>query len=136
MTRRCAWANQRCELFLNFHEEAPEIIQMRVLTEVAGKRKGSPRRKTTVPTTESYSSQEELNLLLDAIQRTVIAASDMQSYAIENLADRDNKHSGRQIIFERDGELSSELPYDNRETSSVKVDSLRKAVTSLRERAK
>lgn len=120
----------------DLHQEVPELIHMRVLADVAGKEKRAPRRKTTVPTTESYSSQEELTLLLDAIQRTVIASSDMQSYIMSNLADRDSKHPNRQVLFERDGEPSSELPYSNRESSLVKVSSLQQAVTSLRERAR
>jgi hypothetical protein len=118
------------------HQEVPEVIHMRVLADAPGKEKKAARRKTTVPTTESYSSQEELNLLLDAIQRTVIASSDMQSYIMSNLADRDSKHPNRQILFERDGEPSSELPYSNRESSLVKVDTLRQAIGSLRERAR
>ncbi|WP_433966798.1 hypothetical protein [Tunturiibacter gelidiferens] len=120
---------------IEVQEDAPDLIHMRVLTS-AGEEKKAARRKTTVPTTESYSAQEELNLLLDAIERTIISSSDMQSYVMSNLADRDSKHPYRGILFERDGEISSELPYGNRESALVEVDSLRQAIGSLRERAR
>jgi hypothetical protein len=93
------------------------------------------RRKTTIPTTESYSKKEELGLLLEAIQRTAIATLDMQSYVVGRVH-VETATPDQQISFERDGTLSSSIPYENQTDAKVQIEKLRDAIGWLKEKAK
>jgi len=118
-------------------EEASDVLHLPSVLTMGGEQNTSTRRKTTVPTTESYSQKEELGLILDAIERTAIATMDMQSYVITRIANRGGAViPGQEISFEREGEISSSLPYQNQSDEKVQISNLRKAITLLRERAK
>lgn len=118
-------------------EESPELLHLPSVANQEYVQKKPSRRRTTVPTTESYSAKEELTLLLDAIQRTAIATMDMQLYVVANVANRgESGTTKREIAFERDGEQSSTIPYNNQAQAETQLGRLREAIDLLRERAK
>lgn len=89
---------------------------------------GGPRsRKTRVAATEPYTKPEELQLILDAIERTAIAAADMRAEIVKNLDKRYREHP--RIIFERNGQLAE---LNDLDSTDVEVGRLRDAVHSLR----
>ncbi len=69
------------------------------------------RRRIEVATTEEYTSVEELRMLIDAIDRTVVAASQMRPQVMSsfnNLPSDSSSHID-EVLFERDNNLSDPL---------------------------
>jgi hypothetical protein len=122
---------------LEEERESPDTLHLPSV-QIIGKAGTKPtRRKTTIPTTESYSKKEELGLLLEAIQRTAIATLDMQSYVLERVAIHvETATPDQEISFERDGTRSSSIPYENQTDAKVRIETLREAIGLLKEKAK
>jgi hypothetical protein len=115
-------------------QESEDLLYMPAASTGAGRDVKPGRRRTAVPTTEAYTTAEQLALLLDAIQRTAVATADMQSYVLIEIANRDGSSPAAQIIFERDGEPSSSISNENKLDAVGRIDDLRHAVQTLRER--
>ena len=98
-----------------------------------GMRSGSPRtRRTTVPTTEQYSRREELQLLLDAIIRTVVATQEMEGQVLRKISERMKIiDANPRIQFEREGATSPNLQPYSREIE-MQIDQLKATIKLLR----
>lgn len=116
-------------------EESPETVHLRSVTLTGRRPRKQARRSTTVPTTDVYSPQEELELLLDAIQRTVIATSEMQSYVRQKILGLgENAFADRRITFERSGRISSTIQFEDQSEQKGQISALLEAIRSLRKR--
>jgi len=117
-------------------EESTDAVHYSTLAQESQPRKQT-RRKTKVPSTEAYSTKEELVLLLDSIERTAIATMDMQAYVIEDIAQRQGLSAPNlNIVFERDGQLSSPSFHEKQSPVVEQVTTLRHAIAELRSRAR
>jgi hypothetical protein len=104
-------------------EESPDTLHLHSVLTIGRKEMNQGRRKTTVPTTEPYSKKEELSLLTEAIERTAIAALDMQSYVTKRMAIRgEAAMTDRGIFFERDGVRSSPFLDQTQNEAKLQID--------------
>ena len=93
------------------------------------------RKKTRVPTTVGYSPAEQVELFLQAIERTVVAVQQMRSELSVTLSKSEEQHPGiGGIRFEREGGLSTLISLREDEQSSS-VQGVIDAIKMIRERS-
>ncbi len=91
------------------------------------------RRRVEVATTEEYTSVEELRMLIDAIDRTVVAVSQMRPQVVGSFNDLRSDSSSIYVVqFERDNNLSAPLHLGEQILPEAKA--LEETLRALRER--
>ena len=103
-----------------------------ILDDNSSSRSPGRKKRVKVPTTTPFRPDEKLELILDALDRTLVAIPEMADHVASVLIGSDQNPTGiTNIVFERDGDTNETLLEESR-ANRMPIEGLAKLLTEIR----